>query len=147
LAIKGTINALGGSIGGFTINEDSLVSNDGNSIRLNGKTGEIVANNIQIGKQALITEYIKFSSELGNAYLCNPAFEDKNIGIENGTILKTSGMAIRSDGTGSFGNIIIDGISSTLKGKNWYISSQKAEFENIIASGVIKTSVFETEST
>lgn len=150
LHIKGVIEATGGSftgavhatwadfdggeIGGFNIKANEL-SNQNKTLILNGKEGFIYAENIQIGKGASISEYIA----LGNARIYNPNHEDAN-----GAILVSGGIRINDDGNASFGNIEIDGNNSVIRGQNWSISPDRANFSNITISGAIETAVFKT---
>lgn len=158
------ILAKSGNIGGFTIKEDnSLVSADG-TLALYGKEGRIEAKNIDLGEGAKITSAITFDYNNGKGSLLNPGYAWKDAdgnddhskdGVfilgqkkeEDGTYTDT--LKIYANGRANFGNIHIDGANSTLKSatNDWTITPTTAEFKNIIASGTIKTAVFETEST
>lgn len=158
------ILAKSGNIGGFTIKEDnSLVSADG-TLALYGKEGRIEAKNIDLGEGAKITSAITFDYNNGKGSLLNPGYAWKDAdgnddhskdGVfilgqkkeEDGTYTDT--LKIYANGRANFGNIHIDGANSTLKSatNDWIITPTTAEFKNIIASGTIKTAVFETEST
>lgn len=140
---SGTIAALAGSIGGFTINNDALVSevteNDVPLIQLLGSKGRIIAKNINLGTGVVIEDYIK----LGNSYIYNPLTNDNSF-IDIKDANDESIVEFKADGTGNIGAIHINGNSSRLNGINWWISPDKASFSNIDVTGTIHTSVFET---
>lgn len=145
-----------GSIGGFNVinneEENYLVSTDG-AIKLDGKKGEIIANNITIGTGATIADYIKIG---GNSYIRNPS-TNKNIFIESGNIkIYDSGIIeagkININGNNSIinigdstngGSIELNGVTKTLRSDSWEITSDKAIFNNITARGSIQAASFE----
>ena len=156
---QGEIKATGGEIGGFKIEGDSLKSTDGEvpSIELNGSTGEMFAQKITIGSEAIIKDFIK----LGNAYIKNPGENNTIPFIQAGDPLS---LQIYTDGKIVLGKdqeqIILNptyknslGFSSTsieLKGENTCIFGNKfsitpdlATFSNIDCSGKITTVTFE----
>lgn len=145
-----------GSIGGFNVinneEENYLVSTDG-AIKLDGKKGEIIANNITIGTGATIADYIKIG---GNSYIRNPS-TNKNIFIESGNIkIYDSGIIeagkININGNNSIinigdstngGSIELNGVTKTLRSDSWEITSDKAIFNNITTRGSIQAASFE----
>lgn len=140
---SGTIAALAGSIGGFIISDDALVSeateNDVPLIQLLGREGRIIAKNINLGTGVVIDDYIK----LGNSYIYNPLTHNNSF-IDIKDANDESIIEFRADGTGNIGAIHINGNTSRLNGINWWISPDKAKFSNIDVTGTIHTSVFET---
>ena len=128
-----------GEIGGFIIENGQLVSKNktagDSTLKLDGESGLIIANNIKLGIGAEIDDYIR----LGNAYLYNPK---KN----NNKILESGNIIIEDNGKASFGNIQINGEESTLRGQNWFISNTEANFSNVNVSGAIETSVFKNNT-
>ena len=140
-----------GSIGGFSIinneKENYLVSTDG-AIKLDGKKGEIIANNITIGTGAIIDEYIKIGN---NSYIRNPS-KNENIFIESGNVkIYDSGIIeagkINISGNDSIirigDNIIFNGSNETLSSNSWKITADKSEFNNITIKGSIEAASFE----
>ena len=161
LILTGVINAkAGGEIGGFTIQEDKLLG--ANDLVLHGKTGLIEAKNIILGEGAQVSKYILFTGSQNNnkvqgqAYLYNPTHKiinsegkEEEIGLFiKGTIIKdgveTTTLKIFPNGNAQFGEIAIDSENSILScGNNWSLGTSTATFKNIVASGSIKTAVFE----
>lgn len=128
-----------GEIGGFKIEGSRLVSQDENhNITLDGSQGIIEAKSIKLGIGATIESYI----QLGNARLYNPNYSEAG-----GTVLQSGDIAINQNGTANFGSIQIDGRDSKIEGANWKITSDYAEFNNILISGSIETAVFKTGTT
>lgn len=156
LVMSGIIQAkAGGEIGGFTIQDDRLVG--ANGLSLNGQSGLIEANDIILGSGAQISSYILFTKKegeqvKGQGYLYNPSHKDNEEGIFiKGTVLKEGNqvttLKIFPNGNASFGEIEIDSENSILKcGNNWNLTPTTATFNNIVASGSIKTAVFEQGS-
>lgn len=159
LILKGNIQAKGGSIGGFDIYEDRLLGKDG--LALYGQSGLIEAKNIILGEGAQVSKYILFTGSQNNnvqgqAYLYNPTHKiinsegnQEEIGLFiKGTIIKdgqeTTTLKIFPNGNAQFGEITIDSENSILScGNNWSLGTSTATFKNIVASGSIKTAVFE----
>ena len=141
-SFEGSINAKEGSIGGFSILEDRLISKatlgDEPSISLNGTTGEVIANNILLGDKATI----KNSIELGDAKLWNPLSSP-----DSNTLLEMPNLLIRQDGRIVLGDLIFDGLSSSIYGNTFTIKPNHAFFENVTISGKIESAIFETNST
>lgn len=155
-SFSGQIKANSGTIGGFTIELDKLVSNDGNSIILDGKNGQVIANNITLGTGALISDYLSLGD---NVKILNP---DKN----NGTFLevfktenenKITSLSFNQNGSIILGDlngaqIKIDGAAQEIRGWNpqkdnknftWSLSPEESVFNNLIARGSIKAATFE----
>lgn len=134
-SFTGNIQAKSGSIGGFTIEDNKLVSGNNAAVELRGTDGHIVANSITLGTGAVIKDYIS----LGDAYLYNPDLHEQKV-------LEAGNVYLNDDGTGRIGSIefIGAGQESTLKGSNWNITNEGAKFEAIDVAGTIRTSVFET---
>ena len=125
----------GGTIGGFTIEQERLVSSNG-QIELYGTSGVIVAQEIELGTGAKIQDYI----QLGDAYIRNPT--DSN----NHKFIESQDLIIYDNGTAKFGKIGINGEYSTISGENWSIGNNYANFNNVNISGTIESSVFKTNS-
>lgn len=133
----------------------SQENNSGFNITTNG---EMYINNLEIGQNA-ISKYIK----LGNGYILNPnnykryfILGGSNINNLPETIQSLNQnqvddlnipLAIRDNGLVNFGNILIDGNTSIMRGTNWELNPTTSIFNNIVASGIIKGSVFEKNST
>lgn len=140
LTIKGNVFATGGQIGGFVLLDGVLKStedraeNQDSALILDGKTGEIIAQNIKIGTNAVISDYI----QLGKAKLCNPNSENNEI------ILEAGNFSLSDTGKMSLGNITFyggtaDNPSSYLKANNnnWQIYGDgRAIFSDIWADNV-----------
>ena len=143
-----------GIIGGFEISNKKLVSTKKiengyeedqttpiyvPSIELDGDSGRIIARDIILGDNAVIDNQIKLGKS-GEAYIYNP---DKN----GGQFIKSKDIVINNNGTAHFGTIYVDGINSELRGANWKIGNDYANFQNVNVSGAIETSVFKTGTT
>ena len=146
------IKANTGTIGGFTIEDDHLKSEDG-SLSLYGTNGLIRANAIELGTGATIMDSIAFeykydNSPVGIAYLYNP--NNYNGKILSGNIyeegVEKEALAIFANGNANFGYIQINGKDSSITGQNWTLTPSQANFDNIVVSGTIKTAVFEQGS-
>lgn len=132
-SFSGDISAASGIIGGFKIDDGILSSTDENiSIILDGTNGKIIAKNIELGIGAKIEDYL----EIGDAKIYNP-------NLHQGVFIESGNIKINQDGTANFGNILFNGINSELQGDNWYINSNKAEFNNIDITGTIHAAAFE----
>lgn len=111
------------------------------SLQLFGAKGEIFANNITLDSGAKIAKYIHFtatSDGKGDPYIYNPSVNSGQfIDINNGAIY------LNAKGEMGLGSITLDGNSSTIKGDNWSISSDWAEFANVRVSGKLATTIFE----
>ena len=147
---KGEIIAMSGQIGGFTIENNRLISTDENkSIMLNGVDGSIIANNITLGEGASISDYLKLGE---NVKILNP---DKNNDIflqvfeddKNTISFDQKGIIVLGDANGA--QIKLDGAEQKISGfelngrDSWSITPTQAEFNNIIARGSIKAATFE----
>lgn len=128
LTVTGEINAQGGTIGGFIINEDKLLSTN-EDIELNGTEGKIIAQNIELGTGALIKDYLK----IGEAYIYNPD-------NYNNLFIKSVNIQIFDNGTANFGKISVDGNNSIISGENWSITNNLASFDNATIQGTINSS-------
>lgn len=161
------ISAESGTIGGFTIEEGRLIStkrqdegdnNSNPSIELNGSSGSIYANNIVLGNEARIESFLQLGSQTKlfgesdeNWVLITYDFEDKVItGLKQDGSLKL-GENINftpSTSEGKFGNITINGKTSTIAGKGWSITPTMATFSNIdLGTGTIHAARFEINQT
>ena len=138
---NGAIKASSGTIGGFTINEENLISADG-TIELNGKTGYITAETINLGTGAKIAEYIELPTYNENGEIISTA-KIYNPNNNNGKFIETEGILLTSNGILNIGDIILDGVNSKISGINFSITPNLAQFSNIDCSGVIRTAVFE----
>ena len=132
-SFNGTITAQQGSIGGFTIGTTQL---QGNDLILDASTGTISGGTIHLTTSAIIDDYI----ELGNARIYNPDVNN-NLFITAGS---NSEIIIKDTGIATFGGITIDGSTSTITGANYTITPNISTFNNIVATGKIVTSVFES---
>jgi hypothetical protein len=134
LSLKKII-AESGTIGGFTIEKgaeyDYLKSSNG-GIVLDGKNDKIIANTIELGTGATITEYI----QLGGAYIRNPK-------RHSGVFIESKDIKIFDDGNAKFGKISIDGNNSKIYGDSFSITPTEASFSNVTVSGKIRTAIFE----
>lgn len=136
---SGTIVANSGNIGGFVIDNLGIYSTDANqSLTLYGTTGKIIANDIELGNNAKIQNYI----QVGNfSYIKNPA-------VNNGVFIESEGIKIvEREGHGVLflgDHIVADGNLEVLYGDTWSIGPGKAIFNNVDVTGTIHTSVFET---
>ena len=167
-SFTGTINAAAGSIGGVVINENDLslgriilhapvdeVTETGKPLDEHATygyiaayaddantelgfvirdDGQIIANNLAIGGDS----YIADSLRVGDVLIKNP--EDNGIFLDAGAFTATAA------GDLTLGNLKLNGTSSTISGNNWSIDPTTAIFNNIVATGTFKTSVFEAQS-
>ena len=167
LLISGIIDAqAGGKIGGFTIENDQLVSSneEGKKITLNGTNGSIYANSITLGSNAKIEDFI----QLGNSAKIYGADQNKvletysNDGKTVVTSLAQNGMLrlgenisfVPSENKGYFGKpekentITINGETSVIAGNGWSITPTMATFSNIdLGTGTIHAARFEINQT
>ena len=163
------ISAESGTIGGFTIEEGRLIStkrqdegdnNSNPSIELNGSSGSIYANNIVLGNEARIESFLQLGSQtklFGKSdknwvlITYDSENEDKVVtGLKQDGSLKL-GENINftpSTSEGKFGNITINGKTSTIAGKGWSITPTMATFSNIdLGTGTIHAARFEINQT
>ena len=170
LSISGIINAqAGGTIGGFTIKGDQLISQN-QDIVLNGEEGTIVANNITLGKGAKIDNFIwlgkkvkLFGADNETRVLqtyktitdsTKPSVDNTNL-IAVTTLYQDGSLKLGeninftpSTGEGKFGNITIDGKNSIIGGNGWSITPTIATFSNIdLGTGTIHAARFEINQT
>lgn len=170
LLISGIINAqAGGTIGGFTIKGDQLISQN-QDIVLNGEEGTIVANNITLGKGAKIDNFIwlgkkvkLFGADNETRVLetyktttdsTKPSVDNTNL-IAVTTLYQDGSLKLGeninfnpSTGEGKFGNITIDGKNSIIGGNGWSITPTMATFSNIdLGTGTIHAARFEINQT
>ena len=170
LSISGIINAqAGGTIGGFTIKGDQLISQN-QDIVLNGEEGTIVANNITLGKGAKIDNFIwlgkkvkLFGADNETKVLetyktitdsTKPSVDNTNL-IAVTTLYQDGSLKLGeninftpSTGEGKFGNITIDGKNSIIGGNRWSITPTIATFSNIdLGTGTIHAARFEINQT
>lgn len=161
---KGTITAAAGEIGGFKITEDSLNSKGSYTtqdgavkplIELKGEEGRIIAQNIELGTGAKISDYI----ELGDGRI---RLNGKKNGTEilNFLSVKASNepnaqeiLSISDNGVIKVGEgdnyIVIDGGRGIMQSYNysdsrgWQITNDETIFNNVTVRGSIKSSVLE----
>ena len=163
LFMQGRIIAESGSLTNVDIINNVKIGDENNSILLgnnqiissnftndykNGfkinSDGSIIANQLILGTGATIADYIQLGLDENKAYIYHPTKENQY------EFLKTQDISIRSDGKANFGSINIDGKLSTMysSGANgWEITPKQSRFRNIVASGKITTSVFESTTT
>ena len=164
LLISGIINAqAGGTIGGFTIKEDQLISQN-QDIVLNGEEGTIVADNITLGEGAKIASFIQLGENVklfgsdSNKVLETYASDKKTVVTsltQDGTLYLGENIRfVPSQNKGYFGKlneentIIIDGENSIIGGNGWSITPTMATFSNIdLGTGTIHAARFEINQT
>ena len=147
---SGVIKAKQGEIGGFRVEESYLTSTDKDtegekrlgSIVLEGATGKIIAENIEIGENASIQNYINLGD---NVRLQNPAVNSnkgKFVSVYNNDqpIIEMSQTGLISLGDGA---IVLDGLKKKITGENWFITPELAQFSNVNITGAIKAASFE----
>ena len=128
------------------------------NITLNGSTGTIFAESITLGKDATIQNYIKLGSGENESWIYNPDYAAENESLPY-FFKVNNNVYLTADGQLNLNNIVLDGITSTIKGKSptdpqdpnfgfpaFEIDPLWAKFPNIEASGKIVTSVFEIDS-
>lgn len=139
---SGELRANSGTIGGFKIENDQLVSPNGN-IRLLGEEGNIIAQKILLGEGAEVESFIK----LRNAYLRNPEKNDERYFIDVQDSDGKTFVSLTDEGKLKLGSLSFNGATSTIEGKNWKITPENATFENITAQGgTIENVVFKRNS-
>ena len=145
----GQINAQGGTIGGFTIETNKLVSTGG-KVELNGTDGSIYADNITLGTNAKIAEYLKIGDTVKLSSLekdTDKFLKVTKLNTER-ELLSIDGLGVIRIGDGS-DQFVIDGLNGEIRAGNyastsgWMISNGSAIFNNITARGSIKASVLE----
>ena len=144
----GSITAQSGTIGGFEISNDKLSSikkgdDEKSYIVLDGTSGKITAENIELGNGAEVRDQISFKGTDGTvAYLQNPTLHD-------GVVLSAKDIKLRTSGVLEFGDIKIfgDETNPTIKSSLWTIDKDKAIFNNVIAQGgTIENVVFKNST-
>lgn len=144
----GSITAQSGTIGGFEISNDKLNSikkgdDEKSYIVLDGTSGKITAENIELGNGAEVRDQISFKGTDGTvAYLQNPTLYD-------GIVLSAEDIKLRTSGVLEFGDIKIfgDKTNPTIKSSLWTIDKDKAVFNNVIAQGgTIENVVFKNST-
>ena len=172
LLISGIINAqAGGTIGGFTIKEDQLISQN-QDIILNGEEGIIVADNITLGEGAKIDSFIwlgkkvkLFGADNETRVLETYKISTDSVGpsVDNTNLIAVTtlyqdgslklGENINFNPTGSkgqFGQIVINGADSVIVDEDggWSITPTMATFSNIdLGTGTIHAARFEINQT
>lgn len=143
-SFSGEITAESGTIGGFDIRENSLISTDENqSIKLFGKEGKIVANTIELGIGATITDYLALGNKVK---LCNPVKDSEGRFLQVFDEGKTY-ISIDENAVMKLGTLEFKGKDSTIKGLNWNITPSLATFANVTAQGgTIENVVFRSSS-
>lgn len=162
LSISGIIEAIGGEIGGFTIENNQLISTseDGKKLVLNGNDRYIYADVITLGTGAEIANYIQLgaSAKIYGASDTDKVLETYDNNGEVVTSLKQDGSLVLGKNIsfhplaskGYFGQIdnddtiIIDGDTSVISGRGWSITPSVATFNNIdLGTGTIRAARFE----
>ena len=168
LLISGIINAqAGGTIGGFTIKEDQLISQN-QDIILNGEEGIIVADNITLGEGAKIDSFIwlgkkvkLFGADNETRVLetykistdsVEPSVDNTNLIAvttlyQDGSLKLGENINFNPTGSkGQFGQIVINGADSVIVDEDggWSITPTMATFSNIdLGTGTIHAARFE----
>lgn len=128
--------------------------NDTAGFWIDSNSSKIRVNDIELGNGALVHDIIKFEYEGTQALLMNPG-KHNGIFIEAGQIGSPT-LRIDTNGNIKAGNIInnnyieINGEKGTIKSGNyfsgatgWKIDNNSAEFNDIVARGTLKSTVFE----
>lgn len=168
LLISGIINAqAGGTIGGFTIKEDQLISQN-QDIILNGEEGIIVADNITLGEGAKIDSFIWLGKKVKlfgadnetrvletykiNTDSVEPSVDNTNLIAvttlyQDGSLKLGENINFNPTGSkGQFGQIVINGADSVIVDEDggWSITPTMATFSNIdLGTGTIHAARFE----
>lgn len=194
-SFTGNINATSGTLGNLDV---TGLINIGNNLAINGisteenpnigiyskdftvngdrgffisDSGEIIANQLTLGSGASIKKYIR----LGNAWIINPLWLNKELALDNpesivtdNNLSENSFIVIKEDNSnpgdlinikqngiitiGKNNGIRIDGPNESINSfnyedgqKGWSINPIDAEFNNITARGSIKAVAFEYE--
>ena len=194
-SFTGNINATSGTLGNLDV---TGLINIGNNLAINGisteenpnigiyskdftangdkgffisDSGEIIANQLTLGSGASIKKYIR----LGNAWIINPLWLNKELSLDNpesvvtdNNLSENSFIVIKEDNSnpsdlinikqngvitiGKNNGIRIDGPNESINSfnyedgqKGWSINPIDAEFNNITARGSIKAVAFEYE--
>lgn len=127
----GHITATSGTVGGITIKEQSIKADD---FTLSSTEG-IIADKIQIGANAHITDYL----QIGNAYIYNPNLHDR-------LFIKAGDTSITDTGLMQLGQIRLDGAQSQINGSNWSITNHQAAFSNVSVAGELSTVAFTNQT-
>lgn len=130
---SGTIKANGGSIGGFEIisdEEQSYLKSINGNIKLDGTNGNIIAESIELGRGATISDYIAFpyttkEEEEQTAYIYNPSVHESLWLSADQTKLYTNGLL-------QLGTIELYGGTGNLDG---YIRSVQTNLDNQVQDG------------
>ena len=138
-SFSGRITATEGQIGGFTITTQELYSNSG-TLTLNGENGEITALKGNIGGFTL-SENSLISGDLG-IYSDRLASDGSSLGPR----IEIGDDVVLESNKGTFGNIVINGETSTISGANFTITPITSTFNNIVATGEIRTAVYAQDS-
>lgn len=142
----GTINALDGTIGGFTITNNGInsINRDFSLVLNNDGSSTLNASNLIIGDGAKIDNTIT----LGNFSIQNPDKNGKLVLVGKNNNQQT--FSLTEDGIMKIGidsnTITLDGKKSELRGNNWYITPDLASFSNASISGTLNTTVFNRET-
>lgn len=155
-SFSGELTAKSGKIGGFTIEENRLVSTALNNeeaplIILDGTNGAIEAENITLGTGAVIKEYI----QVGNyAQIKRPTYTgDSFISVTEPGNESHEILCLKNNGVMNIGYednmIIIDGKNGVISSQNfdeglgWKISNTESIFNDVVVRGSIRASVLE----
>lgn len=148
---RGIITASEGQIGGFTINQNSLVSTDNNLILQGGENSKIVVNSIELGSNAIVKDYLQLGDGIklyGDSTSAN-VFEIKKESTPLFSISRQGSLILGDETDG----LILNGQDKTIStsnylssggGKGWYLSEDKSYFNNVVVRGKLEAAVFET---
>lgn len=122
-------------------------------------TGEIFANNIELGESAKIANKISMSGyneeqTISTSIIYNPRYKDSNEKYVNeGKFLEViknnkTTFLVSDEGYVKIGDLHFDGTESSIVAKHdeevvWSLTKDEAIFNNIIVQGTIKTATFE----
>lgn len=142
---NGNLEANKGNIGGILISTDGLVGGYDESDNSFGfkltKDGLIEANNIEIGANAKIANYLQLGE---NCFIYNTDITSNEYFIKASnflTISKDGTLILKNEENGK--TISLNGRKSSISGNNWNITPNQATFNNVTVKGTIKTAVFE----
>lgn len=128
------------TLGGGEIKSNNYITDNSKGFCINAD-GNIVANNIILGTSATIDKFLKLGIEENSATIYNPAAYSDYRFIESGEI------RISSQGKMQIGDLLFDGVNSSIQGSNWHIDTDFAEFNNANIRGKLVSSVFEQSTT
>ena len=109
--------------------------------------GSIIANNITLGTDAIIGNFIK----IGQGYIYNSDKYEEN-GVEENLFIKANELKLYDNGRIILGDITLDSNLSTINcitsgGLQWTLNPDESIFNNVFIRGYLKQSVFTKQAT